>query len=544
MSSVVDPSSTAPWAALEADARRLDGVSIADLFEAEPDRASTMTLTVAGISVDFSKNRLDAAAVANLRALAVATGVEERRDAMVRGDRINTSEDRRVLHVALRMPRSTSLVLDGVDVVAEVHTVLDAMGRFTSAVREGRWRGATGERITHVVNIGIGGSYLGPEMAAKAMRRSKDTPIEARFVANVDAADFEIATNGLDPARTLFIISSKTFTTLETMTNAALARQWLTSALGEDAVAQHFVAVSTNAEAVAAFGIAPDSMFGFWDFVGGRYSMDSAIGLSTMLLIGESQFSEMLAGFHAMDEHFATAPIEANLPMLLGLSRVWYSNFFGAQSIGVMPYAADLARLPAYLQQLQMESNGKSVRRDGAAVTYATGPIVWGEPGTDGQHSFYQLLHQGTRPVPLDLLGVITPLSDSVESHDLLMANLIAQAEALAFGRTAEEVEAEGSPAYQIPFRTFPGNRPSNLIMLDELTPFSLGALIALYEHEVFTQGAVFGIDSFDQWGVELGKALALTVAAELRDESLPLAHDPSTTQAIERYRAARRRWA
>ena len=543
MTDVVNPRETRAWGLLGEDAVRIEATTIADLFQAEPERTSTLTIEGAGITLDLSKNRLDATTISHLRELAVETGVEARRDAMFRGERINTSEDRRVLHVALRMPRSASLVIDGVDIVAEVHTVLDQMAAFASEVRDGRWLGATGQRITHVVNVGIGGSYLGPEMAARAMRRSTDVALEARFVANVDGADFEIATAGLDPATTLFIISSKTFTTLETMTNAQLARTWITDALGPDAVASHFVAVSTNAEAVALFGIAPTSMFGFWDFVGGRYSMDSAIGLSTMLLIGPAGFSELLAGFHAMDEHFATAPLEVNLPMLLGLSRVWYSNFLGAQSVGVMPYAADLARLPAYLQQLQMESNGKGVRRDGEPVTYDTGPIVWGEPGTDGQHSFYQLLHQGTRLVPLDLIGVIAPLTSHVESHDLLFANLIAQAEALAFGRSAAEVSAGGSPEYQIPFRTFEGNRPSTLFLLDELTPFSLGALIALYEHEVFTQGAVFGIDSFDQWGVELGKALALTVAAELEDETLPLDHDPSTTQAIERYRSARRRW-
>ena len=543
MTDVVDPRSTRAWSLLEQDAVRIEATTIAELFEEEPARASALTIEGAGITLDLSKNRLDATTMSHLLDLAIETGVEARRDAMFRGERINTSEDRRVLHVALRMPRSSSLVVDGVDVVREVHEVLDKMAEFANQLRDGRWLGATGQRITHVVNIGIGGSYLGPEMAARAMRRSIDVPLEARFVANVDGADFEIATAGLDPARTLFIVSSKTFTTLETMTNAQLARDWITGSLGPDAVAAHFVAVSTNAEAVAAFGIAPTSMFGFWDFVGGRYSMDSAIGLSTMILIGPTGFSELLAGFHAMDEHFTTAPLEENLPILLGLSRVWYSNFLGAQSVGVMPYAADLARLPAYLQQLQMESNGKGVRLDGSPVTYDTGPIVWGEPGTDGQHSFYQLLHQGTRLVPLDLIGVIAPLSGHVDSHDLLFANLVAQAEALAFGRSAAEVSASGSPEYQIPFRTFEGNRPSTLFLLDELTPFALGALIALYEHEVFTQGAVFGIDSFDQWGVELGKALALTVAAEHEDESLPLDHDPTTTQAIERYRSARRRW-
>ncbi len=536
----VDPTATAAWASLRADAARLEAVELRELFASSATRADDLSLEVCGIHADLSKNLLDTEVVAHLVQLAEETGVEAQRDAMFRGEAINSSERRSVLHVALRMPREATLELDGHDVVADVHEVLDRMAVFVDAVREGTWRGATGEQITHVVNIGIGGSYLGPEMASKALRRSVSSSLEARFVANVDGADFEIATRGLDPATTLFIISSKTFTTLETMTNAQIARAWIVAGLGEEAVANHFVAVSTNAEEVAAFGIRADSMFGFWSFVGGRYSMDSAIGLSTMLLVGSDGFAEMLAGFHAMDEHFRTAPIAENLPMLLGLSRVWYSGFKGVDSIGVMPYAADLARLPAYLQQLEMESNGKRVRRDGAPVGYDTGLIFWGEPGTDGQHSFYQLLHQGTRLVPLDLIGVLEPLSDLPASHDLLMANLFAQAASLAFGRTAEEVAAAGVESFQVPFRTFPGNRPSTLLLLDELSAFSLGALIALYEHEVFTQGAVWGIDSFDQWGVELGKQLALEVAGDLTDPDAPLAHDASTNSAISLYRSRR----
>jgi glucose-6-phosphate isomerase len=538
---VVDPTTTAAWAALRSDAARLEGVELRELFASSTTRADELSFEVCGIHADLSKNLFDAEVLAHLVQLAQETGVEAQRDAMFRGEVINSSERRSVLHVALRMPRESTLELDGHDVVADVHEVLDRMAVFVDAVREGTWRGATGEQITHVVNVGIGGSYLGPEMASKALRRSVSAPLEARFVANVDGADFEIATRGLDPATTLFIISSKTFTTLETMTNARLARAWIVAALGEEAVAHHFVAVSTNAEEVAAFGIRPDSMFGFWSFVGGRYSMDSAIGLSTMLLVGSDGFAEMLAGFHAMDEHFRTAPVAENLPMLLGLSRVWYSGFKGVDSIGVMPYAADLARLPAYLQQLEMESNGKRVRRDGAPVGYDTGLLFWGEPGTDGQHSFYQLLHQGTRLVPLDLIGVLEPLSDLPASHDLLMANLFAQAASLAFGRTAEEVAAAGVEAFQVPFRTFPGNRPSTLLLLEELSAFSLGALIALYEHEVFTQGAVWGIDSFDQWGVELGKQLALEVAGDLTDPDAPLSHDASTNHAIALYRSRRR---
>ena len=543
MEPAVDPSTTSAWRELLVDADRIRATTLVDLFAADPDRTATLTYEVAGITADLSKNLMDAEVMTHLLDLARATGVEQRRDEMFRGELINTSEDRRVLHVALRVPPGESLLVEGHDVAADVAAVLDAMGDFTDAVRSGTWRGATGERLTTMVNIGIGGSFLGPQMAAEALRRATTHGLSARFIANVDGADAETALQGLDPAQTLVIVSSKTFTTLETMTNARLVRDWITDALGPDAVARHIVAVSTNAEAVEAFGIDPSSMFGFWDFVGGRYSMDSAIGLSTMILIGREAFAEMLAGFHAMDRHFATAPLEENLPVLIGLLRVWYSGFLGSSSLGVMPYAADLGRLPAYLQQLEMESNGKCVTRDGLPVSVDTGPIVWGEPGTDGQHSFYQLLHQGTRLVPVDLIGVLAPLSEHRASHDLLVANLIAQAEALAFGRTADEVARAGVPEHQVPFRTFPGNRPSTLLLLDALTPFSLGALVALYEHEVFTQGAVWGIDSFDQWGVELGKALAVAVAEELTDGT-PGAHDPSTMAAIERYRAARAHWS
>lgn len=541
-STPVDPTATEAWSDLARDAERLSGLGLAAMFEGDPGRVDALSFTVDGLSLDLSKDLLDAEVLAHLCELARQTGVEELRDAMLSGARINTSEERSVLHTALRLPRSATLELDGVDVVAEVHEVLDRMGTFCDSVRDGTWRGATGERISHVVNIGIGGSYLGPEMAARALRRSRSASIEARFVANVDGADFEIATAGLEAATTLFVISSKTFTTLETMTNAKIARDWVVASLGEDAVARHFVAVSTNAAGVEEFGIDRANMFGFWEFVGGRYSMDSAIGLSTMLLVGPDGFAEMLAGFHAMDQHFAAAPVEENLPMLLGLLRVWYSGFLGATSIGVMPYSADLARLPAYLQQLEMESNGKGVNRAGQPLHCDSGLIFWGEPGTDGQHSFYQLLHQGTRLVPLDLIGVLHPMSDYAESHELLLANLFAQGEALAFGRSPEQLVAAGIDANEIPFRTFTGDRPSSLLLLDELSPFGLGLLIALYEHEVFTQGAVWAIDSFDQWGVELGKVLAQRIIPELESGAEPkLAHDSSTNALIRRARTLKR---
>jgi glucose-6-phosphate isomerase len=447
-----------------------------------------------------------------------------------------------VLHVALRAPRGASIAVDGVDVVPEVHKVLDAMADFAGRVRSGAFAGYTGKRIRNVVNIGIGGSYLGPEMAYRALRPYSDRSMTFRFVANVDGADFSEATHDLDAAETLFIISSKTFTTLETMTNAATARAWLVGKLGSDAaVANHFAAVSTNIAGVTEFGIDPANTFGFWDWVGGRYSMDSAIGLSSMIALGADNFRAMLAGFHTMDEHFRTAPPAQNLPMLMGLLTVWYNNFFGAQTLGIMPYSAHLARFPAYLQQLQMESNGKHVDLDGNVVNYQTGPIIWGEPGTDGQHSFYQLIHQGTKLIPVDMIGFCQPLSPLTEQHDLLMANLFAQAEALGFGKTAEELKAEGSPDFQTPYRVTQGNRPTNMILADKLDPATLGSLVALYEHSVFTQGAVWAIDSFDQWGVELGKALASRIIPELHRGPEPkLAHDTSTNALIARYRHRR----
>jgi glucose-6-phosphate isomerase len=474
--------------------------------------------------------------------LAEERGVAKRRDAMFAGEKINATERRAVMHVALRAPRGVRMEVDGVDVVPGVHEVLDAMADLAVRLRGGAFGGHTGKRIRNVVNIGIGGSYLGPEMAYRALRDFSDRSMSFRFVANVDGADFNEATRDLDAAETLFVISSKTFTTLETMANAATARAWLVGKLGsESAVAKHFVAVSTNLPGVTKFGVDPANTFGFWDWVGGRYSMDSAIGLSTMIAIGPDNFRAMLAGFHAMDEHFRTAPASRNLPLLLGLLTVWYNNFFGAQTIGVMPYAAHLARFPAYLQQLQMESNGKHVDMDGHVVDYQTGPIVWGEPGTDGQHSFYQLIHQGTKLIPCDMIGFCRPLSPMVDQHDLLMANLFAQAEALAFGKTAEQLKAEGSADFQTPFRVTEGNRPTNVILAKRLDPATLGNLVALYEHSVFTQGAIWAIDSFDQWGVELGKVLASRIIPELRRGDEPkLAHDASTNALINRYRRLR----
>ena len=466
----------------------------------------------------------------------------ERRDAMFRGEKINITEKRAVLHVALRAPRGTQIKVDGIDVVPEVHAVLDKMAAFSDRVRSGEWKGHTGKRIKNVINIGIGGSYLGPEMAYAALRAFSDRSMTFRFVANVDGAAFAEATHDLDPAETLFILSSKTFTTLETMTNAATARKWIVGALKSDAaVAKHFVAVSTNAAEVSKFGIDTANMFGFWDWVGGRYSMDSAIGLSTMVAVGPKNYEEMLAGFRAMDEHFCTAPLEKNLPVLMGLLTVWYNNFFGAQTVGIMPYADNLRRFPAYLQQLQMESNGKHVDLEAHRVTYQTGPIIWGEPGTDGQHSFYQLIHQGTKLIPCDFIGFCQPLSALTEHHDLLMSNIFAQAEALAFGKTPEELKAEGSPDFQTPFRVCEGNRPTNVILAEKLTPRALGSLVALYEHNVFTQGAVWNIDSFDQWGVELGKVLAKRIIPELESTGEPeLKHDSSTNALIRRYRRLR----
>jgi len=513
------------------------------LFADDPDRAERFSVEGAGLFLDYSKNRVTDETMCLLLQLAEARKVTQRRDAMFAGEIINTTERRAVLHVALRAPRGTRITLDGSDIVPDVHKVLDAMGVFTTRLRNGGFTGCTGKRIRNIVNIGIGGSYLGPEMAYRALRPYSDRSMRYRFVANVDGADFNEATLDLNAEETLFIISSKTFTTLETMTNAATARTWLVQKLGsEAAVGKHFAAVSTNIGGATKFGIDPANIFGFWDWVGGRYSMDSAIGLSTMIAVGPDNFSEMLAGFHEMDEHFRSAPPARNLPMLLGLLSVWYNNFFGAQTLGIMPYAAHLARFPAYLQQLQMESNGKHVDLDGRAVDYQTGPIIWGEPGTDGQHSFYQLLHQGTKLIPCDMIGFCQKLSPYAEQHDMLMANLFAQAEALAFGKTEAELQAENSPDFQTPFRVMEGNRPTNMILADKLDPRTLGSLVALYEHSVFTQGAIWAIDSFDQWGVELGKALANHIIPELRHGAEPkLAHDASTNALISRYRRQRR---
>ncbi|HLZ10582.1 MAG TPA: glucose-6-phosphate isomerase, partial [Chloroflexota bacterium] len=505
-------------------------------------RGERLAVEAVGLYLDYSKNRVTEETIRLLVALAEESDLRGRIDAMFRGDKINLTENRAVLHVALRAPLGQSIVVDGENVVPGVHEVLERMTIFANQVRSGEWTGFTGRRIRNVVNIGIGGSDLGPVMAYEALKHYGDRSMNFRFVSNVDATDFAEATLDLNPAETLFIISSKTFTTLETMTNARTARDWSLRALGDEAaVARHFVAVSTNAKAVAAFGIDTANMFGFWDWVGGRYSMDSAIGLSTMLALGPDNFRAMLNGFHVMDEHFRTAPFEKNLPVLLGLLSVWYGDFFGAQTVAVLPYEQYLKRFPAYLQQLSMESNGKHVTLDGARVDYATGPIVWGEPGTNGQHSFYQLIHQGTRLVPCDFIGFARPLNPIGTHHDVLIANLLAQSEALAFGKTAEEVAAEGTPAELIPHRVFEGNRPSTTILAERLTPETLGKLVALYEHSVFTQGTIWQIDSFDQWGVELGKVLAQRIIPELEPGPEPvLAHDSSTNALIRRYRAQR----
>ncbi|HEY1935705.1 MAG TPA: glucose-6-phosphate isomerase [Acetobacteraceae bacterium] len=536
------PNETAAWRALAAHYVKIKDVHLRQLFADDPARGERLVAEAAGLYLDYSKNRITDETIRLLLQLAEARGVAARRDAMFRGDTINVTEHRSVLHVALRAPKDARILVDGQDVVPDVHQVLDAMARFADRIRSGAWLGHTGKRIRNVINIGIGGSYLGPEMAYRALRPFTDPAMSFRFVSNVDGANFTEATQGLDAGETLFVVASKTFTTLETMTNAATARKWLVDALGhEAAVAKHFVALSTNTAAVREFGIDTANMFGFWDWVGGRYSMDSAIGLSTMLAVGPAGFRDMLAGFRAIDEHFMTAPPDRNLPLLMGLLTVWYNNFFGAQTIGVMPYASRLARFPAYLQQLEMESNGKHVDLQGNTVGVQTGAIVWGEPGTDGQHSFFQLLHQGTKLVPCDFIGFCRPLSPLAHQHDLLMANLFAQAEALAFGKTAEELAAEGSSAFQTPFRVTEGNRPSNLILADDLTPFALGALVALYEHNVFTQGVIWGIDSFDQWGVELGKVLAQRIVPELDATAEPtLAHDSSTNTLIRRFRQRR----
>ncbi len=533
---------TPAWTALKSHHGQIKEAHLRKLFADDPGRAERFSAEGAGLFLDYSKNRITDETVRLLLQLADERGVAKRREAMFAGEKINTTERRAVLHVALRAPRGSRIEVDGADVVADVHKVLDAMADFATRIRSGVFTGHTGKRIRAVVNIGIGGSYLGPEMAYRALRPFSDRSMTFRFVANVDGADFSEATHDLNAEETLFIVSSKTFTTLETMTNAATARAWLVGKLGSDAaVAKHFAAVSTNIAGVTKFGIDPANTFGFWDWVGGRYSMDSAIGLSTMIALGPDNFRGMLAGFHAMDEHFRTAPPARNLPLLLGLLTVWYNNFFGAQTIGVMPYSAHLARFPAYLQQLQMESNGKHVDLDGHVVNYETGPIIWGEPGTDGQHSFYQLLHQGTKLVPCDMIGFCKPLSPLTEQHDLLMANLFAQAEALGFGKTEQELKAEGSPDFQTPFRVTEGNRPTNMILAERLDPATLGSLVALYEHSVFTQGAIWAIDSFDQWGVELGKVLASRIIPELDRGAEPkLAHDASTNALIGRYRRQR----
>jgi glucose-6-phosphate isomerase len=530
------------WKALASHHKKIAKTHLRELFAEDATRGTRLVLEAAGLYLDYSKNRVTDKTMKLLVDLAEDCGLQDKIDAMFRGDRINTTEHRAVLHVALRAPLGQQIALDGIDVVPAVHEVLARMSAFADDVRDGTWRGYTGKRIRHVINIGIGGSDLGPVMAYEALRHYSQHDLDFRFVSNVDSTDLTEATRGLDPAQTLFIVSSKTFTTLETMTNARAARDSLVAQLGsEDAVARHFVAVSTNADGVEKFGIAPDNMFGFEDWVGGRYSMDSAIGLSTMIAVGPVHFRAMLAGFHEMDEHFRSAPLARNLPVLLGLLSIWNNDFFGASTLAVLPYEQYLKRFPAYLQQLTMESNGKHVTLEGEPVHCETSPIVWGEPGTNGQHSFYQLIHQGTRIVPCDFIGFCTALAPIGGQHDLLMANLIAQAEALAFGKTAKQVADEGVAPELVPHRVFEGNRPSNTILADALTPGSLGKLIALYEHSVFTQGAIWNIDSFDQWGVELGKALASRVIPELQSLHDPeLAHDSSTNALIRFYRQRR----
>ena len=533
------------WQALQRHADEMHGVTLRALFDQDSDRAQDLAFETSGMYVDFSKHRITCTTVRLLLELARQCEVAERRDAMFAGEKINVSEHRAVLHVALRAPRDAVITVDGHNVVPQVHQVLDRMAEFTRRVRSGDWTGHTGRRIRTVINIGIGGSDLGPRMAYQALLPYTDPQLQARFVSNVDGAEFVDATRDLDPAETLFIVASKSWHTLETLTNARTARAWILDAFDGDttAVAQHFVAVSTNTEAVAEFGIDPQNMFGFWDWVGGRYSMDSAVGLSLMLAVGSDQFAQMLAGFHELDEHFRTTPPERNIPLLMGLIEVWYNNFVGAQTQAVLPYSHYLAHLPAYLQQLEMESNGKHVTLAGQHVDYQTGQIVWGQPGTNGQHAFYQLLHQGTKLVPADLIGVVQPLSPLTEQHDLLLANVFAQAEALAFGRSEQELRQAGSPEEQIPYRVCEGNRPTTTLLLDQLSPRRLGSLIALYEHKVFTQGVIWDIDSFDQWGVELGKILATTIINELTADHPPnLAHDSSTNELIRRYRAGRER--
>ena len=527
------------WKALEEHYQSVRNMHLRTLFANDPRRGERFAAEAAGIYLDYSKNRITGETLRLLFDLAHSSGLRERIDAMFRGDKINPTENRAVLHIALRAPRDEVIMVDGENVVPQVHAVLDKMANFSDRVRSGEWTGATGKRIRNVVNIGIGGSDLGPHMAYDALKYYSDRSMTFGFVSNVDSNEFVEVTRDLDPAETLFIISSKTFTTLETLTNARAAREWCVKALGEQAVAKHFVAVSTNAKEVEKFGIDTANMFEFWDWVGGRYSYDSAIGLSLMIAIGPQRFREMLAGFHAMDEHFRTAPFERNLPVLLGLIGIWYNNFFGAQTVAILPYDYYLDRLTPYLQQLDMESDGKHVDLDGRPVDYQTGPIIWGQPGTNGQHAFYQLIHQGTRLIPCDFIGFYESLNPLGTQHDLLMANFFAQTEALAMGKTAEEVEAEGVPAFQVPHRTFEGNRPSNTILAQRLTPETLGKLIALYEHKVFTQGTIWHIDSFDQWGVELGKVLANRIIPELSSNSEPR-HDSSTNTLISLYRQHR----
>ena len=528
------------WNALAAHHQSVRELHLRHLFADDPKRGERMTAEAAGLYLDYSKNRITDETLKLFVQLADESGLRERIDAMFRGEKINSTENRAVLHVALRAPRGASIVVDGENVVPQVHAVLDEMADFSTRVRSGEWKGHTGKRIRNVINIGIGGSDLGPVMAYEALKHYSERAITFRFVSNVDGTDFAEAVQDLERAETLFIISSKTFTTLETMTNAHTARDWLLRGFGGDekSVAKHFVAVSTNAEEVAKFGIDTENMFGFWDWVGGRYSMDSAIGLSTMIAIGPENFHAMLDGFHQMDEHFRTAPFERNLPVLMGLLAVWYNDFFGAQTVAVLPYEQYLKRFPAYLQQLTMESNGKHVTIDGNKVTYDTGPIYWGEPGTNGQHSFYQLIHQGTRLIPCDFIAFNKTLNPLGRHHDMLLANVFAQTEALAFGKTPEEAKAEGTPDWLVPHRVFEGNRPSNTLLAERLTPETLGKLVALYEHSVFTQGVIWNIDSFDQWGVELGKVLAQRIIPELESQAEPtLKHDGSTNNLIRRYR-------
>jgi len=543
---VVDVRATPEWADLVGQYERLRHRHLRQLFADDPDRGTALVATAGELVLDYSKHRVDADALAALAAVARRAGVAERRDAMFAGERINTTEDRAALHVALRMPRGSSLVVDGRDVVADVHAVLDAMGAVAGRIRSGAWTGHTGQRIRAVVNIGIGGSDLGPAMAHQALRDYADPGIECRFVSNVDPVDLYAATADLDPATTLFVVCSKTFTTQETLTNARAARSWLLDGLGcgDEAVARHFVAVSTNEAGVTAFGIDPANMFGFWDWVGGRYSYDSAIGFSLMVAIGPAAFADMLAGFHAMDRHFVEAPFESNLPVIQGMLGIWYSNLFGAETRAVLPYSQRLARFPAYLQQLTMESNGKSVRRDGSPVEGSTGEIFWGEPGTNGQHAFYQLIHQGTRLIPADFIGFATSTHEDGDRQDLLMANCFAQTKALAFGRTADEVAAEGTAPAVVPHKVMPGNHPTSTILAPELTPSVLGQLVALYEHTVFVEGAVWGIDSFDQWGVELGKVMAGQLAPALHSAGAPdlSDQDGSTAGLVRAYRSMRGR--